>query len=76
MKIVAALLLLLTPAMAQDDKYVGTGMSVTGPASEKKPPQRVSPSSRTDQLKDSSSKSETTSKEETPGRNSATENSH
>jgi hypothetical protein len=43
MQIIAALLtlLLMSLATAQDNKYAGTGMSVTGPASEKKPPEPV-----------------------------------
>jgi hypothetical protein len=35
---VAALFTLSAPAVPQDSKYVGTGMSVTGAASEKKAP--------------------------------------
>ena len=77
MKTILALVALLglSPAAAQD-KYQGTGMSVTGPASDKKPPERAATSGRPEQPKASTAGAHTTSDVETPGVNSATANSH
>jgi hypothetical protein len=75
----AALLTLSAPAAAQDSKYAGTGMSVTGPASEKKAPTApTAPLEATsvppaDKVQHGSNG---TSEEETNGVNSATSNSH
>jgi hypothetical protein len=82
MKVVALLVALLTfaaPAVAQDSKYAGTGMSVTGPASEKKAPASTAspvkavPAAPTEKVQHGA---QGTSEEETPGTNSATSNSH
>jgi hypothetical protein len=75
----AALLMLSAPAAAQDSKYAGTGMSVTGPASEKKAPTapaapvEATPAPPTEKAQHGSNG---TSPEETNGVNSATSNSH
>jgi hypothetical protein len=77
--ILAALLTLLTPAFAQDSKYAGTGMSVTGPASDKKapsPPAAPSRSTVAQPEKAQPGGSNGTSAEETNGVNSATSNAH
>jgi hypothetical protein len=74
----AALLVLLaiSPAAAQDDKYAGTGMSVTGPASEKKAQEPVKPAPAKPEEPNANSGAHKTSDEEVPGTNSATTNSH
>jgi hypothetical protein len=75
----AALLMLSAPAVAQDSKYAGTGMSVTGPASEKKapsPPVAPSRSSNDAAMDKVQHGSNGTSEAETNGINSATSNSH
>ncbi len=75
-KIIALVALLaLLPAAAQD-RYQGTGMSVTGPASERKSPEPIGTSDKAGQPKTSTSGAHTTSEEQTPGTNSATSNSH
>jgi len=78
MKTLAAILTLLSlsPALAQDNKYVGTGMSVTGPASEKKPVTPVSVSRAKTDAPKTTAGANGTSDEETSGVNSATSNSH
>jgi hypothetical protein len=65
----------LSPAAAQD-KYQGTGMSVTGPASERKRPEPAGTNAKPGQAKTSTSGAHTTSEEQTPGVNSAISNSH
>jgi hypothetical protein len=67
--------LALSPAAAQD-KYQGTGMSVTGPASERKSPEPAGASAKAAQPRTSTSGAHITSDEETPGTNSASSNSH
>jgi hypothetical protein len=83
MKIIAAVLTLLSLSTAfaqdnkQDNKYVGTGMSVTGPASEKKPASPVTANPAKSNVPPKTSPGANgTSVEETPGTNSATSNSH
>jgi hypothetical protein len=74
-----ALLTLSAPAAAQDSKYAGTRMSVTGPASEKKarsPPMATVKSSPAPPTEKAQHGSQGTSEEETNGVNSATSNSH
>jgi hypothetical protein len=78
--IIIALVSISTPGTAQDGKYNGTGMSVTGPASEKKPPN--TPASSVNALapvtppNKAQPGSNGTSGEETNGTNSAVNNSH
>jgi hypothetical protein len=78
MKKLATLLtfLALSPATAQDNKYAGTGMSVTGPASEKKAPEPAKPAPAKDEQPKATSGAHQTSDEEVPGANSAITNSH
>jgi hypothetical protein len=79
MKIIAAVLTLLSlsTAFAQDNKYVGTGISVTGPASEKKPASPVTANpAKADAPPKTSPGANGTSGEEAAGTNSATSNSH
>jgi hypothetical protein len=78
--VIAAPLAFSTPAVAEENKYAGTGMSVTGPAAEKKAPtpplapSRASAAVPTDKATQGGSTG--TSAEETEGLNSAMSNSH
>jgi hypothetical protein len=77
---IVAMVMISAPGIAQDGKYNGTGMSVTGPASEKKPSttptDAVKASAPVTPLDKAQPGSNGTSAEETNGTNSAVSNSH
>jgi hypothetical protein len=60
----------------QNNQYAGTGMSVTGPAADKKPPEPLKPTVMKTERPAAASNGQEPSKEEVPGVNSATTNSH